>query len=154
MKSIEERIAVKTIPVPECGCLIWEGYTQSGGYGVVEVAGRKCYVHRLIWEIYNGPIPEGMEVCHHCDTPSCENHHHLFLGTHKDNMIDAAKKNRMGSKTKPIGVINSNAKLTEEQVIKIRNDYKSYKKISQEYGIGKSQVARIKHRQSWSHVCQ
>jgi hypothetical protein len=44
-----------------------------------------------------GAIPDELFVCHRCDVKHCVNPHHLFLGTCKDNMIDAKNKNRMAS---------------------------------------------------------
>lgn len=74
------------------GCWVWTGTRWSTGYGRL-VGGRAA--HRVAWELTNGPIPRGLLVCHHCDNPPCCRPDHLFLGTSKDNAMDASAKGRL-----------------------------------------------------------
>jgi len=76
------------------GCLEWTGYTNVSGYGVTWFGGRKTLAHRVAWILANGPIPEGMYVCHTCDNPPCCNVAHLFLGDAVANGQDMAAKGR------------------------------------------------------------
>lgn len=76
-------------------CWIWTGPIGRGGYGKYWAGdGQHQSVHRYSWAIANGPIPEGMVVCHHCDNKKCVRPVHLFAGTQKDNMHDMMAKGR------------------------------------------------------------
>jgi hypothetical protein len=94
----KSKILSRHIPIPESGCWIWEGTTNSQGYGSITIKGKEKKAHRVSWELFNGPIPKGLLVLHKCDTPACINPHHLFLGTHRDNIQDCIKKGRFKGK--------------------------------------------------------
>ena len=95
-----ERLAARLVRMPN-GCLEWTG-TTAHGYGRIWVNDALAATHRLAWELVNGPIPEGIQVLHHCDNPPCcetepSDEHpdgHLFLGTIADNSADMAAKGR------------------------------------------------------------
>lgn len=76
------------------GCWEWCGALDGHGYGRTWRDGGRFLAHRRAWECVNGPIPEGMFVCHKCDNPPCCNPDHLFVGTALDNMRDAIRKGR------------------------------------------------------------
>ena len=76
------------------GCHEWNGATDPQGYGRVNVDGKNSHAHRVAWKLANGPIPEGISVCHRCDNPPCCNVGHLFIGTNADNVADRVAKGR------------------------------------------------------------
>lgn len=82
-------------------CWNWIGAAHESGYGAFSINHKTVYAHRLVWEIANGPIQNGLFVCHHCDNPACVNPKHLFLGTARDNYEDSAIKGRCRGTHRP-----------------------------------------------------
>ena len=75
-------------------CWEWNASRVSGGYGQAIRFGKSSVAHRVAWELTQGPIPEGIFVCHRCDNRLCCNPAHLFLGTARDNNRDKMDKGR------------------------------------------------------------
>lgn len=143
------------------GCWGWTA-AKVKGYGALTHLRQSLRAHRVAFELFVGPIPEGMCVLHKCDNPECSNPEHLFLGTHADNVADKiakrrqARADRHGSKTKPeryvFGEQHNRAKLTNEAVALVRTlGRKGWKHntIAQIVGCSRSNVGQIingKHR--------
>lgn len=77
------------------GCWEWNGYKNKTGYARRRFKGIKTLVHRFVYKEIYGNFDGNMLVCHKCDNPKCVNPKHLFLGTNKDNYLDAVKKGRV-----------------------------------------------------------
>lgn len=79
------------------GCLEWTGTRDRHGYGRLNVDGIPKLVHRLLWELTEGPIPEGLEPDHVCRNTSCALREHLELVTHAENIrrAHASKRERL-----------------------------------------------------------
>jgi hypothetical protein len=75
-------------------CWLWKGAKNHAGYGKMRWCGGWELAHRIIFMMVHGPIPEGAFICHHCDTPSCVNPNHLFLGSALENNRDTLAKGR------------------------------------------------------------
>lgn len=77
-------------------CWLWTGGKSRDRYGKVEYMGTPWTLHRLIWTMLVGDIPEGMEVDHLCKTRLCCNPDHLEVVTHQENMIRMRKSTGRG----------------------------------------------------------
>lgn len=134
------------------GCWIWKGDKQSKGYGRISINSVDTLAHRFAYELYKGPITDGLFVCHTCDNPACVNPDHLWLGTNQDNQIDCASKNRNYKLPWLGGSRHPRAVITEETAKAIKNFDGSNKDAAEKFKVSKSVVSQIRTGQTWKHA--
>lgn len=131
-------------------CWIWTG-GKVRGYGRFTMRpGKTVRAHRFIDTLINGPIPEGIVICHTCDNPSCVNPSHLFRGTRAENHRDMVAKQRQ-----TYGVRNVHARLTDDDVISIRSRRaagETLEQIARDFDTHPSNISRIVNRHTWRHI--
>jgi len=153
-RTNEERFMEKVELIPFHTCWEWIGAKHSKkGYGSFGYKNKVIKSHRVSYMLFVGSIPDNKHVLHRCDNPTCVNPRHLFLGTHKENMEDRNTKKRQAFLK---GSLNGNCKLTENDVLKIRNKYltqkTSYAKLANEFKVSKKLILNIIQKRAWSHV--
>lgn len=79
-------------------CWLWTASVVANrGYGLFFVDGRLVLAHRFSYELFNNPIPDGMQVDHTCHVRRCVNPFHLRLVTPGQNSQNRAGAQRNSS---------------------------------------------------------
>lgn len=143
------RVLSKTVRSTD-GCLLFTGYLNASGYGVIQTGGNQdpatALAHRVVWVSERGAIPDGLVVRHRCDKPACVEVGHLELGTHADNMLDRDRRGRTLQ-----GEATGRHKLSWQQVCSIRELCAvgtPHRVIAQRFGISTTQVSYIRNYKS------
>lgn len=138
----------------ENGCIEWTSYKDKDGYGRMTVctggSNQEIKSHRYALGLHLGKIisPE-INVCHKCDNRACVNPDHLFEGSQSDNIQDMIAKGRKAT-IKSIEV--KNAKLTENDVLNIRNNNLSINEIHEQYNMSKTRAWKVKNGKTYKDV--
>lgn len=150
-----DRFMPKVQPVTESGCWLWMAHLQNNGYGQFWDGDLVVLAHRASYSMFVGPIGD-LDVLHKCDVPCCVNPGHLFLGTHKENMEDMAKKGRSSRTWKVRGSDATPSRLSADQVLEIRRLYAtgaySQRSLARQFGVSQPAIKCITKRQVWRHI--
>jgi hypothetical protein len=77
---------------PDGDCLVWTGWKNDDGYGYVHHQERDQPVHRVLYTLAVGPIPDGHEIDHTCNVRACIAAGHLEPVTHAENQRRLAER--------------------------------------------------------------
>ena len=137
----------------ENGCWIWQGALGgSGRYALVNWHQKLWRVTRLRYELEGRRLKAHELACHTCDTPSCVNPEHIFIGDGSANQQDSIAKNR---KSRCKGETNGMAKVDASDVREILRLLKKgvfQRKVAKMFGTSQSNVSAIARGVSWNHI--
>lgn len=122
-------------------CWHWTGKKNGHGYGIITQDGKDLRAHRISYKLHFGQIPKGNLIRHDCDNPECCNPCHLTPGSQKDNMGDAAKRNRL-----PSGKRHHWGKISDAEVREIyrrRKNGETGADLAREFKISQQRVCDI-----------
>jgi len=139
-------IEVNSIPEPNSGCWLWEGITNSSGYGRCG----KLAASRASYFAHKGEVKAGVVVRHTCDNRMCVNPSHLILGTPADNVRDAVDRQRHAH-----GSRNRNATLHERDIPVIRQRLAGGERrvdVAKSFGVGAQAIGHIASGRTWRLV--
>ena len=90
LRPYDERIEERRV-IDDNGCWNWP-VTDRNGYGrfrvgSADIIGSRtmAYTHRVAYETFVGPVPEGLELDHLCRNRACCNPEHLEPVTRREN---------------------------------------------------------------------
>lgn len=133
-------------------CWHWRAHVGQNGYGRFALgSGHSVHAHRVAWEIVNGRPLGDHFACHTCDNKTCVNPFHIYAGDRQTNARDASERGLLGRPQ--VGQLNANAKLTEENVSKIRSliaEGWTNTAIAKRFGVTHSMISRIRRGRSWT----
>jgi len=101
------------------GCWLWTAATVRG-YGVINIGGKVTYAHRVAYELWRGPIPDGLDIDHLCRTPRCVNAWHMEPVTRAENRRRAPISGQAKVHAAKTHCINGHA-LTPDNLIRFTN---------------------------------
>lgn len=81
LDRLTERYRKKIRIDPLTGCWLWTGAKSSNGRGCVYVCGHTLTTHKFFFELFIGPVPDGLELHHKCEVAACCNPDHLEIKT-------------------------------------------------------------------------
>lgn len=84
--SILQRFWARVVMIPFHECWEWTG-PRNGQYGQLSYENGNIRAHRAAYELFVGPIPDGLSLDHLCRNTMCVNPSHLEPVTHRENVL-------------------------------------------------------------------
>lgn len=80
-------------------CWEWQASKNNSRYGTFGIGNQKTTMaHRFSYELFNGKIPDGLEINHLCKNTSCVNPGHLEVVTRQQNVLKSNAPSAMQAK--------------------------------------------------------
>lgn len=161
-QAVRDWAFLHAIPVPHCGCWLWDGPTNNAGYGYIvdprkpqnRCSARRVIVSRLVCEVTTGPMPHDIDTRHRCDVPLCIHPDHVERGTRAQNNNDKIMRGRDRPSR---GEHNGRAVVSAEVVRQLRSQFRPNTvgecgRYAAALGIAESTVRKIVSGATWAHV--
>ena len=114
---------------------------------------QRKFLHRMVWEAFNGPIPRGLTINHKNGVKSDNRLENLEVMTNLENHIHSRSLRTRRWKTADGWV---RARLTPEDVREIRSLYATgavtYNQLASAFGVVKGTIGHILSGRYWKHV--
>ena len=132
-------------------CWPWKGCVGAG-YGQIRLGnkGPRLGAHRVAYSLAHGRLDPDLHVLHSCDFKRCCNPAHLSLGTHANNLREAAERGLTSR-----GEQRWSAKLTETQALDVLAAYRmgaSARELATRMGLPTPLIRRLINGETWKHL--
>ncbi len=144
VKYTEDRNNCWNVILPQIGVS-----KDKYGYPRMWYAKNTRYVYKVVYSLFVRKIgmSDGIVIRHKCDNKLCVNPDHLLEGTHQDNVADRVSRNRSA-----IGEGNGRSKLTNEDVLYIKNSLERQYILAKQFGVDKKTINNIRNNVNWKHI--
>lgn len=76
------------------------------GYHRIDLHEKHIKIHKLVYLVWCGKIPDGMQVNHYDDNKDNNYYKNLYLGTQKENIADCERNNHRVGNVQSITVLD------------------------------------------------